>query len=45
MNELTENEKEQIFIAKLQMYNARKDDQIRGLLLERELAKIGFGLI
>ena len=44
MDELTEKEKEEIFIAKMQMYNSRRDDQIRGLLLERELLKMGFEL-
>jgi len=42
MDELTYQEKEEILLVKLQMYNARKDDEIRGLLLERELLKIGF---
>ena len=44
MDELTENEKEEIFIAKMQMYNARKDDELRSLLLQRELLKMGFEL-
>ncbi|MDO6605295.1 hypothetical protein [Arenibacter palladensis] len=44
MDELTEKEKEEIFIAKMQMVNARKDDELRSLLLQRELLKMGFEL-
>ncbi|WP_281503887.1 hypothetical protein [Arenibacter sp. F26102] len=44
MDELTNQEREEILLAKLQMYNARKDDEIRGILLEREFLKMGFRL-